>query len=308
MRRYVFAFFAVCVALAAGIALGAGPLQGSANADGSRSPDTAALRNRVTSLQGAQTFGSAVSAATSDQIVARRLSGASLTLLVLPGVAPSTVSGMKDAVTRAGGNVDVTATLTSRLVDPAQKTYATSVAASSMKGLHDLSSLAHAQPYEQLGALIARAYTGSGTGLALDDEAVKIDSELQGAKLVSVATSPHRRGSLVLVLGTGEHGGNDVTHATHVIELQLLSSLTAQSDALVVATPPTGRLAGGLLKALDSHKASRTSMSSLSVTDGAAAQIAAVYALAAGSNGTRGSYGVDGSSVTLPPGLAAHGG
>jgi hypothetical protein len=309
MRRYVIALFAACVALAAGIALGAGPLQGAASADGSGSSvDTSALRDQVSSLQAAQVFGSAVTDATSDQVVAHRLAGATVTLIVLPGVSDDTVAGLRDAVIRAGGSVSVTARLAERAVDPAQKTYVTSVAVSSLKGLGDLSAVAHAQPYAQLGGLLARAYAGKGSSLSLDDEAIKIDSELQGAKLVSLAAHPHRRGSLVVVLGEGEHGRDDVTAATHVIELQILSSLTTGADAVLVATPPTGSSPGGLLSAIASASSARRSLSTLNVTDGPAAEIAAVFALAAASDGTVGTYGATGQTIALPPGLAEHGG
>jgi hypothetical protein len=228
--------------------------------------------------------------------------------VVLPGVSTTTVDGLSAAIERAGGTVAMTVTVAARLVDPAQKTYAASVAASSLKGLRDLSGYARSQPYAQLGALLARAYAGKGTGLSLDNEAIKIDSELQGAHLVSVSQSPHRRGSLVLVVGTGEHGVDDVTAATNVIELQVISSLTAGSDGVLVATPPTGSSTGGLLTAIAADPSIRGSLSTLNVTGEPAADVAAVFALAAVSGGTTGAYGITADKVILPPGLAAHGG
>jgi hypothetical protein len=308
VRRYVFAFFAACVALAAGIALGAGPLQGAATADGPASADTSSLHAEVASLEAGQAFGTAVASATSHGTVAKKLSGGAITLVVLPGVGDRAVSGMRDALTRAGGAVNVTVRLSDRMVDPVQKTYASSVAASSMKGLGDLGRWAHAQPYAQLGALLARAYAGTGSDLSVDQEAVEIDSELQGARLVSLEGTVHRRGSLVVVLGAGEHGTDDVTVATHAIELQVLSSVAASTRAVLVATAPTGTAPGGLLTAIERTAPLWRSVSTLNVLDGPAAQVAAVFTLAAAAAGTTGHYGVEETSVSLPPGLATGGG
>lgn len=308
VRRYLFAFFSTCVALAVGIALGGGPLQGTASADRpASSADTAGLRGRLVSLLRGQAFGTSLTQAASTDLLAKRLDGKSVTVVVLPGVSDDIVTGMRDALTQAGGVVSVTVRVAPRLVDPARKTFAASVADSSSQNLPDLSAIPQSDPYRQLGALIARAYAGRGEALVLDDEAIKIGSELEGAKLLTVDEQPHRRGALVVVLGTGDHASDDVTAAEHLIEVQLLSSLEEGADAVLAATPPTGTAPGGLLDAVHIAVPRPTALSTLNVTDGPAAQVAAVYALAAAAAGTTGDYGVEGTAVTLPPGLAVPG-
>jgi hypothetical protein len=303
LRRHIFGLFAACAALAAGIALGAGPLQGEADAGSTDAPSTGALQDQVASLRAQQVFGESVLRSSRHDLLGSALAGASVTLVVLPGVREASVSGVEAAVVKAGGQVNVTVLVSSKLVDPAQKTYASSVATSSVKGLRDL-RVPSDQPYAQLGALIGRAYMGRGTDLALDDEAVKIDSELRGARLVSLRGSLHRRASLVVVLGSGEHGRDPVTLASHVIEVQLLSALAAGADAVLLAAPATASQSGGLLDAVRRVTSLRQArLSTLNVVDGPAAQISAVYALAAAAHGSTGAFGVAGTTVTLPPGL-----
>lgn len=306
VRRYAMTFFAVCVALAAGIALGAGPLQTSASADADPSTDTTALDDRISSLEGSRLFDESVAEAAQDVMLGSQLDRAAVTLVALPGASEAAVTDVSTAVERAGGLVTVTARVAERLVDPAQKTYTDSVAASSSEHLRDLPASAANETYAQIAALFARAYVGSGDDLLLDDEAVKIDSELRGAKLVTLSGEPKRRGSLVVVVGSGAHGSDDVITASHLIEVELLRALVAASDAALLMTPPTGTSAGGLVAAaaadptLDSAK-----LSTLNVSDGAAAAIAAVHALAATAQGRAGAFGVDGHDVTRPPTLLA---
>jgi hypothetical protein len=217
------------------------------------------------------------------------------------------VRGLREAVGAAGGQVNVTAFISSTLVDPAQKTYTASVASSSVKGLPDLRGVP-ASPYAQIAALVSRAYLGHGTDLLLDDEAVKIDSELRGAKLLTVHGTLHRRSSLVVVLAPGSHGTNPATLASHVIELELVSALASGSDGALVAAPATGSDAGGLLAAVnDAQSLRHARLTTLNVLGTPAAQISAVYALAAAAHGTTGAFGVDGTTVRLPPGLGSAG-
>ncbi|MDX6317564.1 MAG: hypothetical protein QOD35_964 [Nocardioidaceae bacterium] len=304
VRRHLFGLFTACVALAVGVALGAGPLQGDATAGDTGGRDAAALHDDISALKAEQTFAMSVLGASSATLLHSALTGASVTIVVLPGVPSAAVKGLQDAVGAAGGQVNVTALVSSTLVDPAQKTYTASVASTSVQGLRDLRGVPADQPYAQIAALVTRAYVGRGTDLVLDDEAVKIDSELRGAKLVTVEGALHRRSSLVVVLASGRHGADPLTSASHVIEAQLVSSLAAGSDAVLVAAPSTGSDPGGLLDHLAGQKSLRHArLSTLDELGTPAAQIGAVYALAAAAHGTTGAFGVEGTSVKLPPGL-----
>ena len=71
------------------------------------------------------------------------------------------MTGVSQAVADAGGEVVISGHLTRALIDPAKKTYVDSVATNSLHGLKDLESSAALPTYGRIGALLARAYTGS---------------------------------------------------------------------------------------------------------------------------------------------------
>lgn len=302
LRRRIFPLFAVCVALAVGVALGAGPLQGG-DAAGSddASAQAADLSDQVASLRAGQQFSEAMSAAAAPGWLSNTLMGQAVTVIALPGVDEAVVTAYQATIRRAGGLPVVTARIAADYADSAKKTYVDSVATSSLRGLVDLKSYTGAAAFTKIGALVARGYVGQGDAVAWDDESVKIDSELQGADLVSVAGEPRRRGNLVLVLAAGEHGTDDDTEATHLIETELATQLAAAADGLVVVAPPGAALAGGLLEALDSSRWDALPAATVSVQEGVDARIAAIYAVKAAAAGNGGAFGVDGSDVVLPP-------
>jgi copper transport outer membrane protein MctB len=306
LTKHALPLFGCATALAVGVALGAGPLQGgSATGADNLAQKNTALSDRVTALEQGQTFSEAVSAGALPGWVAGRLQGQQVTIVAMPGVSDDRITATHAAVKSAGGTTVATVHLSTELLDPGHKTYVSSVAESSMRGVHDVAATSSSDPYEQISGLLARAYVGRGDAL-LDDEATKIDSELQGAKLVTVDGQPARRGSATIVLATGEHGTGVTTQATHVIAVSIVDALAAGSNAVVVVTPPTGTESGGLLDALSQTPPGKnTSVSTLDVSDGSAAQVAIVAALASAVKGNAGTYGVVDGSVVLPPGMPA---
>lgn len=305
MRRYVFGFLAVCVALAAGIALGDGVLQGKPPVDNhvALSRANAALGSRLSDLRHQQAMGAAVTAAAVPSLVKGRLAASSVTLFVLPGVDDQTVTDVTTTLRQAGAVVTVSARLSPTLLDPDKKTYVDSVASNSLKGILDLGQLSGASTYERIGALIARAYTGHRDNLAADTEATKIDAQLQGAKLITLSGPLQRRGSLVVMLAPGDHGNNDLTFAVHQIEQDMLVELAARSDAVVVAGTPASAQSGGLLNQL--RKASPAdNLSTVDVIGSPAGRAIAVFALAAAADNNAGDYGIVSGRPVLPAGLA----
>jgi hypothetical protein len=309
VRRQIFPLFGAGMTLAVGVALGAGPLQGD---DGSTTgtSDAAAgeLSDQVDALEAAQAFDDATVAGLAPGLLDGRLAGRPVTLVVLPGVSEDRAEAARAAIKAAGGTTAITAELGGGLLDPGRKTYVSSVAASSLDGADDVVKAAGGEPYQQMGALIARAYVGHGDGVTIDDEATKLDSELQGAKLVTVAGEPRERGSLTVVLATAAHGDDVEAEAFQLISTSILRGLAAGGDGMVVVTPKGGADDGGLIDAIDEDTGfSKLRVSTLNVADGPAADVALVYALAAAAGGKADAFGVDGSDVVLPPGMAAAG-
>ncbi len=307
LRRAVFPILIALLAFAIGIALGGGPLhtdEGGDNAAALRR-DNAALKDKAAALRSDATFDEGLNQALSSRLLEGQLIKRTITLVVLPGVSNDTVASARQALAAAGAQVAVVARLHEDLIDPGKKTYVDSVVSASIKGAPDLAKLADESPYVRAGALIARAYAGRGSDANIDDEAAKIDSELQGAKLVTVDGTPLRRGSYVVMLAPGLHGSDSYTTAQTVISHDLASALVGGSDAVVVASTPTSSLPGGLIEALGTDKElTSRRLSTINVIDSAAGRIAMVYALAAAAAGAPGQYGLDGDEAVLPPGLA----
>jgi hypothetical protein len=310
VRRHIFPLFGAGTTLALGIALGAGPLQGDDGGDssGALAAANAKLSAQVAAARGSAQFGETLAASASADWLRGQLAGQSVTLVVLPGVADSRVDDARDAVKGAGGSVAVTAYVSDDVLDPGHKTYVSSVASSSLDGAGKIAGSRTSDPYQRLGALLGRAYLARPDRLPFDDIATKIDAELQGAKLVRVDGEPSQRGSLALVLASGDHGDDVSVRASSLIAAILVERLAAASGGAAVATPPTGSSAGGVLDTLRSAKAVGARLSTLNVTDGTLAGVATVYALAASARGKGGAFGVTGSQTTLPPRLANHAG
>jgi hypothetical protein len=306
VRRYVFAFVAVCLAFAGGVALGNGPLQGDTpvSSDTTYVQANATLKDRLASLQADQTFTRALDDAAGPALVAGTLKNTSVAILVLPGVAGATVSDVTAAVTAAGGEIVISGHLTQTLVDPGKKTYVDSVATNSLHGLKDLGSAASLSTYQRIGALFARAYTGSGSSLAVDEEATRIDAQLQGAKLLTLRTALERRANAVVVLGPGDHGDSDSVYAVHQIESQIVTMLAGGCDGLLLAGPTTASLPGGLIDTVTSSSGG-TAIATLNVVDTAAGRTVAVAALADALTGQPGTYGMANGIPALPPSLSS---
>lgn len=307
VRRYVFAFVAVCLAFAGGVAIGNGPLRGKTpvSHDVALSATNSRLADQLAALREQQVFTQALGNAAGPALVAGLLKNTSVALFVLPGVAPATVTGVARSVTAAGGEIVVSGHLERTLVDPGKKTYVDSVATNSLHGLRDMAPSAALSTYRRIGALIARAYTGTAGALAVDNEANRIDAQLQGAKLVSLRTPLERRASAVIVLAPGDHGDQNVVYAAHQIESQVVDSLAGASDGLLLAGPASASLPGGLIDTVATSTEVVNAVTTLNVADTAAGQTVAVAALAAAVTGQPGAYGMANGVPALPPGLTA---
>lgn len=309
LRRYLFLVLAICTALAVGVAVGGGPLQGRLAADAQTvNSRTTELRLQIDSLRRSASFDEAVTSATSEWLVRDRLGDQAIALLVLPKVQEGTVTAVNDVIAQAGGSVTVTVRIAPDVVNPAKKTYVDSVTDSSVQGRDDVAAVAGPETYQRLGALVARAYVGSGDDTAIDEESAEISAELQGARLVSTSADPARRGTLVVVLAPAASPPGALTTASNVISSQLVTAVAAASDGALVASPPSGSARGGLLNTLArAAPLGDVALSTLNVIDTAAGRVAAVYALVATAHGQQGQYGSSTGEVQLPPGLTTGG-
>jgi hypothetical protein len=302
LRRVIFGLLAASVAFAAGVALGNGPLQGRSDR-ATLSADNIRLGQRLRELRAAGTYDDAFVTATSTGLVKGRLGNRVVTLVVLPGVPASTVSGVRADLAAAGARVATTLTVLPALIDSAKKVYVASVADNTMRGAPDLRSRASGDPYDAMGALVGRAYaTTAKSGSVFDKESVDIDAQLTGANLVRRTGSPVRRGSLVLVLDAGRHGRSAALRASRAIEGSLLSAVADRCSRLVVASTPGGDGRGGLLSAIRSQSA-LGSVATVNIIGTRAGRTAAILVLAATTGRTGGRYGVVSGKAVLPAAL-----
>ncbi|MGH3448982.1 MAG: copper transporter, partial [Nocardioidaceae bacterium] len=250
-----------------------------------------------------QVFTAAFSSAAAPALLDKGLEGTSVTLFALPGIGHDTVVGLKSAIKAAGGTPVATIDIHSDYINPAKKTYVDSVATNSSKGVKDIEGLKKASTYQVSGALIARAYTGKGDVLSVDDEATKIDGRLQGAKLLDLDGDLKRRGSLAVVLAPGTHGRDEVTTAQHEIASDLVTALANGSAGVLVTAPATTSMKGGLVAGLTAAKDAPSNLATLNVAGTPGSPVAAVYALVALAHDSAGDYGVVDGKAVLPPGL-----
>lgn len=308
LRRAIFPVLVALLAFAIGIALGGGPLQKDEGGDDNAALEkqNAALKDEAASLRSSGTFDDGLNKALSPRLLAGQLAGRTVTLVVLPGVDDDTVQATEQAIKAANGQLAVVAHLSRDFVNPGKKTYVDSVVSASMRGAKDLDELADENTYVRAGALFTRAYAGRGSDTGFDDEAAKIDSELEGARLVKLDDEPLGRGSYVVVLAPGHHGTDSFTTAEMVISHALVYALAKGADAVVVASTPTSSLPGGLIDVVSGDKDLEAArFATINVVNSAAGRTATVYALAAAASSAPGHYGLDGEEVVLPPGLAA---
>src|SRR5262245_45303943 len=94
VRRAIFAILIALLAFAIGIALGNGPLQSDDKPDNSVALEKAnrVLRDRTAALRQGAAFDASVNTALADRLLEGRLSGRSVTLVVLPRVPDDTVT------------------------------------------------------------------------------------------------------------------------------------------------------------------------------------------------------------------------
>jgi Copper transport outer membrane protein, MctB len=308
LRRYLFGVLAVCTAFAIGVALGGGPLRGNfvdvnANAHPSSAPGASASPAAGRSLR----LDGAIASAAGPRLLRNQLAHQTVTIVVLPKVPHSTVTGLVSAVDQAGGLPPVVVRLSPDLVDPAKKTYVDSVAASAAHNRSGVATSAGAGTYERMGAVLARAYVGTGSRTSFDAEASSIDAQLQGSRLVRLNEPPVRRGGLLLVVAprTAERG--QYAAAGRVIQAQLVTAMAGHVDGAVLMSPGLaggGRVTAGWPRGL----AAGVPLSTLNVAMGPASYVTAIYALINAAHGEPGDFGVFGAAVKLPPGLGASGG
>jgi hypothetical protein len=265
------------------------------------------LEEQAAALGAAAKQDARAAAALAAPLVADRVDGRTVLVVVTPGARQSDVRSAAAALEDAGAEVSATLTLTDAYVDPAK----------AQSPLEDLSLRLvppgvefpdGALPIERVGTVLARATVQLPEGDegdedatdAVDGDAAEVLAGLDELEAVHLDGTPGRRAELAVVV-TGPGDGDESTPAL----AGLLAALDRGSRGAVLTGP--GRAADGLLA--DVRKADRADLDDVSTVDSAGTTVGAaalVLALAEQVDGRAGDYGLGVAARRVLP-LAAAG-
>jgi hypothetical protein len=306
-RYHIVSIVSVFLSLAVGIALGGGPLKGEVDntlvdqvkADRQTKSQ---LRAEITGLRSGNTFNDEFARTAAPGLVGDRLTGRVVDLVVLPTARQSDVKGLRSLVGIAGGTVGGTLRVGNQLVDASNKQLVDELGNQLEGRANGLDIPADANPYERIGALLARAVgTDTRGGAAVDGTATSILAGLDTASLVSTEGKLARRGDLVLfVTGAGE-GSADQQQGASSIVTTLVRAVDADTAGVVLAGPPASALDKGQVKAVRDDVGTARVVSTVDALGRTAGQVVSVMALAGQAAGRSGQYGaVDAADGAMP--------
>jgi hypothetical protein len=278
----------VAVGLAVGIALGVGPLDEVASvrpaAKTGEQPAKASAQDPVESAFVDEAGGKLVAGALADR---RAL------VVTLPGASDDDAERVAKALQAAGATYTGRIGFTERLLDPAERQYAQSVAEEASRGVVDVP--ASEDVYTRVGAVLARAYAG---GEDADAKATSIRTVVTTAGLVDQVQDPEGRAELVVLVGGGERDTDDNGRAE--VLGGLLEAWDAAASGVVLAAPEAAGFDGGLVHEL--RRAGKASgVSTFDGLDAPAGAYVTVEVAASELGGTAGSYGTGDDADAVRP-------
>jgi hypothetical protein len=306
-RYHIVSIVSVFLALAVGVALGGGPLRGEVDntlvqqveADRRAKAD---LRAQISSLEAGNGLTDDFAMRVAPTLLGGALEGRSVTLLVLPGAAESTVSSLTGLVDDAGGSVGGVVRAGEGLIDVGNRQLVDELSSQLLDGVTDVTVADDAGTYERLGAILARAIaTDEDGGARVDDSANSILSGLSTADLMSPAGDLTRRGSLVLVVTGG--GPDSPTHreGASAVVTAVVDAIDEATDGVVLAGPIAAARSGGVIDAVRREVVTAQEVSTVDTLDRGAGQLVAIMALAEQAEGRSGHYGsIDAADGVMP--------
>ncbi|QMW68034.1 copper transporter [Mumia sp. ZJ1417] len=293
IRSLVVVGASLVIALAGGIALGTGVLAGA-------EPEPAAADRPAPRATPEDTAARKVADAYRGSLgttpVAGRLTGKSVVVVTLPGVPKSSVDAVGAALRAAGGSVVGTVALTDRLLDPADRQFASGIAQQALKGVPDTEAKGLAN-YELVATALGRGLSATQTSPPDAHAQTIVSAFVEGDLLVSDPMPTHRAQLAVIVAGSSEAFSSG--------RGELLTTLAAGLDTAgtgtLVAGPVGSGVRGGAVEAVRDGVAA-DSVSTVDIVGVPFGDVATVLALqreAAGTVGHFGTAGADGGP--LPP-------
>jgi Copper transport outer membrane protein, MctB len=318
LRYALITVSAVLFAFALGIALGGGPLQGpirtslQSQVEAVTSPDTersAALLRHNQALARSLRFDQAFTQAVAPDLLDDRLTGRSVVVLSLPGVAPTVTDGVVADLRTAGGQVTSALRVGHQLVDPTARPLVAALSRRLLPGLDSVEVPEGTSVYTRVGAVAARALlTPDDGGAAMDEQARSVLSTFRTAGLLH-GSAPRERAdtAVVLVPDAPRSAGSSASSAGRsTVMTELTAALDQAADGVVVAGPPSAAQPGGVLAALRNAPLTADAVSTVDTASVSAGRLVTALALAEQVDGGTGHYGIGpGADARLPAALLA---
>lgn len=310
MRLWLVRAVVAGLILASGIALGAGPLQHGERerdrqlATEERAQDRALerARDRVEDLDAAAAHAEEYAAATAGVVVAGRLEGRTVGLVLLPGADPATADALGDLLAAAGATVSVEAALEPALAEGGSRRLVAALTDQLVEQDSDLSTEPQENAYRRVGGLLARALgadRGAGPkGSAYDRSALGIVSALEAADLVRVTEASPRASLTVFLAGPAAVTADAA--ARNDVPVAIVAGFNAVSPA-VLAAPADAAGPYGVLGTLRSRTADAALVTGIDSVEASSGRVAVVLALAARVSGVVGQFGGVGAAGGAVP-------
>ncbi|WP_088317005.1 copper transporter [Kineosporia sp. R_H_3] len=340
-RYHLVSLVSVFIALAVGILLGAGPLQQPLEQGVSLTlqqqvealrADRQQLRDQLDSSQAGVSHRDEVITELGPQVVAGRLPGRSVVLVVLPDAATDRVGALTRTVEAAGGTVVGRLEIEDGWTDPAQAADREDLATKLVAGLPAGSPViagAESDPDAVLAGLLARALVAPTAAVAgtPDPAAVAILDGMREAGLVRVAGSLDSRAELAVVLAPGVESAT-VTATTSPSATTsgtagasaspsqapedragawnaLALALDSASSGTVVVGPGSSATSGGVVAAVRGDADLEGKVTTVDTGGTAMGDVTTVVGLAEQLSGRAGRYGFGAGATGPLPELAA---
>lgn len=275
MRRRLLVAATVLFALGLGVALGSGPLSKPTQLLPG-APEQGESKDQAVAA-----FEDGYIDETSGESLGGKLDGRHVTLITVEGAKAGQVKRVRDALTAADAKIVSEPTFTAKLVDPANRQFADSVARSAALKVREIAK--GPASYQRIGTALARALL-SESGTEPDEVSALIWEAFDEGDLVT-GDEPKVLGDAVVMVVGGERNSS----VSKVIA-ELLRAIGSHADGTVLAGPASSSLTRGAVAALREGPAADI-ISSVDVTDSVAGPVVVALALERDQAGKPGAWG-----------------
>lgn len=306
-RYHLVSLIAVFLAVALGIVIGTTQLNGTVldrleSQVGTLIDDKNTLQAQTQTLTDELTQNDAYDDAVAPLVVANRLVGSSVLVIVTnEDVSAEIVGQVTSLLGAAGAQLAGTLRLQAAFTDPQTapdlQSYVTGPglpAGITLPQTDDTSTL--------VASLMSQVLMRPADGGAAPAQ-TSTSNVLAGLAALGVVTSDSgepESADYALILTTGAFTGDDAPARNQTL-VALAGALDTAGSGGVVAGDAAADAEGGLLAALHADAVAATSLSTVNNVDAASGRVAALLALNAERNGQSGNYGVGEGTTPLPP-------